>query len=680
MGADPTVEAELDAAPASELQADCDALFGPDSCLATELPQWTARPGQHALALAVARAIEDRAILLAEAGTGTGKTFAYLMPALLHGGRLIVSTATRNLQDQLFTKDLPAARRALGAAVRASVLKGRSNYVCLYRLRRADEAVYGRQAHADLRRIHVFARSDARGDLSTLSGLQDNAALNALVTSTADNCLGSECPDVKECFVMKARREALAADVVVINHHLFFADLALRGEGVAELLPTADTIVLDEAHQLAEIGVQFMGARVGTAQVIDLSRDLLACGMQFARGAVDWNTLAAQLERSARDLRLVAPQQGGRLSREQALALPGWDVAVHDAAAQLHHVGAVLQAHAEAAPEFERLADRCATLKHALEQWGLDAQADASTPGPDHRVHWVDVGHAHLRLQSAPLQIAGAFAALLARSSQSWILTSATLAIGGDFRLARESLGLTPEEGGCNPVEGGQPPRCRTLRVASPFDYAEQGQLLVPQNLPLPSQPGHSDAVGGFAAELVAVNGGGTLVLTTTLRAARAIAQRLRQSLPGRTVLEQFDEAKSALLARFAATPGAVLVGSHSFWEGVDLPGDKVTLVVIDKLPFAPPDDPLQAARLKAIEAQGRSGFTEYSMPQAALALQQGAGRLIRSEADRGVLAICDRRLTATGWGRRLLESLPPFSRAADAAAARDFLADVSPL
>lgn len=649
----------------------CDALFAAGSPLEAELPQWTVRDGQRELALAVAQAIDDRAILLAEAGTGTGKTLAYLVPALLHGGRVIVSTATRNLQDQLFGKDLPAARRALGAAVSACVLKGRSNYVCLHRLQRAGDWIHGRHAHAELRRITVFAKSDPRGDLSALPGVEENSALIPLVTSNTDNCLGADCPDLRDCFVMKARRDALAADVVVINHHLFFADLALRGEGVAELLPTADTLILDEAHQLAEIGVQFLGARCGTAQIIDLARDVAAAGLQSAKGLADWPTLAAQLERSARDLRLVAPQAPGRLSREQAIALRGWDVAVHDLLQCLDHTARVVEAHAEASPEFDRLGQRCAQLRATIADWNLEtADADAV---PE-QVRWADVGSVHLRLQSAPLSIAGAFAALVARRSQAWILTSATLTVGGSFRHAREALGLTLEQGGCAPVENGVPPRCRELRVASPFDYASQARLLVPQDLPLPNQPGHSEAVGALAATLAADNPGGTMVLTTTLRAAKSIAQRLRQLLPGRIVLEQFDESKAALLARFAASPQAVLVGSQSFWEGVDLAGDQLTLVIIDKLPFAPPDDPLTAARLRRIEAQGRSGFTDYSMPQAALSLQQGAGRLIRTEADRGALVVCDRRLTATGWGRQLLAGLPSFTRVGSTRQVTEFL------
>ena len=673
MTSDPALASQAQPEPVTALAEHCDALFSPGSPLQAELPQWSVREGQRALAMAVADAISDRAILMAEAGTGTGKTLAYLIPALLHGGRVIISTATRNLQDQLYQKDLPAARRALGAAVSTCVLKGRSNYVCLYRLQRAAEWVHGRHAHAQLRRIEQFARSDARGDLSALPGLEENSALNFLVTSTTDNCLGADCPDYKACFVMKARREALASDVVIINHHLFFADLALRGEGVNELLPTADTLILDEAHQLAEIGVQFLGARTSTAQVVDLSRDLLAAGLQHAKGLADWQTLSAALERAARDLRLAAPQNPGRLSQPQVLDLPGWDVAMHDLQARLALTAQVLSAHGEAAPEFERLMDRCTDLHAAFSRWQADTSEDDDSADAA-QVRWADVGSAHLRLQAAPLSIAPAFAALLAQRSQAWIFTSATLSVGGSFRHARAALGLTPEQGGCTPVEQGVAPRCRELRVASPFDYAEQGRLLVPQDLPLPNQPGHSEAVAALAARLAASNGGGTFVLTTTLRAAKLIAQQLRALLPDRTVLEQFDESKAALLDRFARTPQSVLVGSQSFWEGVDLPGDRLTLVIIDKLPFAPPDDPLTAARLRQIEAEGRSGFADYSMPQAALSLQQGAGRLIRTESDRGVLVVCDRRLTATGWGRQLLASLPPFTRVTQTAEAQDFL------
>ncbi len=667
-------------------------MWGAQGLLASALPAWRARPGQRALADAVREAIERRGILLAEAGTGTGKTLAYLVPALLHGERVIVSTATRALQDQLYRKDLPLACQALGLQVRSTVLKGRANYVCHYRLKRAqqDGLLESRRAVQELRQVARFAAASPDGDLSGLAGLDENSAVLPLVTSTRDNCLGSECPDFRACFVMKARREALASDVVVVNHHLFFADLALRGDGVAELLPAATTVVLDEAHQLADIGAQFLGSSVGTAQAQELARDAQACGLQHARGLADWPLLAAGLTKAARDLRLCLPQLragSARLDWAQAQALAGWGEALRGWRDQLDALLGALVHVEEAAPEFTRLAERCREQQRLLATWqlgphdavqGVDTLASGGEPaaqGAADSVRWLDVSSHHMRLLATPLGIGPAFSALLAERAQAWVLVSATLTLDGSFRYARARLGLGDSSVALQPTEDDQAPRLRELRVPSPFDYAAQTRMLVPRRDFRPADPEHSTRVAELAARLVEANPGGSFVLTTTLRAMGRIAARLRELLPpGRTVLEQGSEPKAVLLQRFAADARAVLVGSHSFWEGVDFPGEQLTLVVIDKLPFAPPDDPLVAARLARLEAAGRSGFMDYSLPQAALALQQGAGRLVRGEQDWGVLAICDQRLGSTGWGRRLLGSLPAFRRVETVEQAEEFL------
>ncbi|MDE2119923.1 MAG: ATP-dependent DNA helicase [Betaproteobacteria bacterium] len=642
-----------------------DPVWGPAGLLAAALPGWRARAGQRALADAVRQAIEQRSILLAEAGTGTGKTLAYLVPALLHGERVVVSTATRALQDQLSRKDLPLACQALGLQVRSTVLKGRANYVCLYRLARAqqDGLLDSRRAVQQLREVARFAAASNDGDLSGMAGLDEQSPLLPLVTSTRDNCLGSECPDFRKCFVMKARREALAADVVVVNHHLFFADLALRGDGVAELLPAATTVVLDEAHQLADIGAQFLGSAIGTAQAQELARDAQACGLQHARGLADWPVLGAALLKAARDARLCAGPGAQRLDWAQAQALPGWEQALRTWRERLESMLSALSHVEDAAPEFSRLAERCREQQRLLSTWQLGPDDAAGAPGAVDSVRWLEVGSHHLRLLATPLGIGPAFSALLAERSQAWVLVSATLTVDGSFRYTRARLGLGEHSAALQPRPESEAPRLQELRVASPFDYAAQTRLLVPRRGFHPGDAEHSLRVAELAARLIEVNPGGSFVLTTTLRAMGRIAERLRELLPpGRSVLEQSSEPKAVLLRRFGADPRAVLVGSHSFWEGVDFPGDQLTLVVIDKLPFAPPDDPMVAARLARLEAAGRSGFMDYSLPQAALALQQGAGRLVRGEQDWGVLAVCDQRLVATGWGRRVLASLPSFT------------------
>ena len=671
--------------PADNTLAPDDGLWSEGGLFSAALPGWRERPGQRRLAAAVAQAIAERVILLAEAGTGTGKTLAYLVPALLQGERIIISTATRALQDQLFRKDLPLARAVLGVQVRAAVLKGRANYVCHYRLKRAQSEglLDSRRAVQELRRVALFAGTSSDGDISALGGLDEQSPVIPLVTSTRDNCLGSDCPDYRACFVMKARREALASDVIVINHHLFFANVALRDEGVAELLPSATTVVLDEAHQLPDIGAQFLGTSVGTAQAHELARDVLACGLQHARGLADWQSLASRLQKAARDQRLAAPTGTHRLDQAQAQALPGWAEALGHWQEELAALEAALGPVEALAPEFTRLIERCREQRELLAAWQQPTpqpDAESGAPMAQESVRWLEVGSYHLRLLATPLGVGPAFSALLAQRPQAWVLVSATLTLDGGFRYTRARLGLGEGSPALAPVEGGAEPRLRELRVPSPFDYARQTRLLVPRTGFRPADAEHSTRVAELAARLVAVNPGGSFVLTTTLRAIARIAARLRELLPpGRVVLEQASESKSVLLQRFSLDPRAVLVGSHSFWEGVDFPGEQLTLVVIDKLPFAPPDDPMVAARIKRLEAAGRNGFMDYSLPQAALALQQGAGRLIRSERDWGVLAVCDQRLATTGWGRRLLASLQPFAQVDEVEEACAFLAAHAP-
>ncbi len=667
-----------DSAPEPDPLVASDQIWAADGAFAAVLPGWRERAGQRQLAIAVSEAIQRRGILLAEAGTGTGKTLGYLVPALLQGERVIVSTATRALQDQLFSKDLPLARAVLGVQVQVARLKGRANYVCLHRLQRsqAEGQLDSRRAVQELRRVAVFAGTSSDGDLSSLGGLDEHSPVIPSVTSTRDNCLGAECPDLRKCFVMKARREALAADVVVINHHLFFANLALRDEGVAELLPNASTIVLDEAHQLPDIGAQILGGAVGTAQGHELARDVLANGLQHARGIMDWATVVSPLQQALRDLRLCAAPGSQRLDYAHARELPDWDHVVARWVDALGRIDAAMEPVEAAAPEFTRLRERCREQSALLADWQRDAADAAAGPRAQDMVRWLEVGTHHIRLLATPLGVGAAFSSLLAQRPQAWVLASATLTLDGDFRWTRARLGLGESSPALAPMEGVAQPRLRELRVPSPFDYAGMTRLFIPRSGFHPSNADHAHNVADLAARLIDVNPGGSFVLTTTVRAIGRIAERLRELLPAtRPVLAQASEAKSVLLQRFAADPRAVLVGSHSFWEGVDLPGDRLTLVVIDKLPFAPPDDPMVAARIRRLEAAGRSGFMDYSLPQAALALQQGAGRLVRSELDWGVLVVCDQRLTTTTWGRKVLGSLQPFGRVDTPEEAMAFLA-----
>lgn len=641
------------------LQDQVRATFAPGGVLACTVDDFRPRAGQTEMALAVASVIEHGGMLVAEAGTGVGKTYSYLVPALLSGQRVLLSTATKTLQDQLYGRDLPRLAAALGLPVRMALLKGRGSYLCLHRMAQArhEGAAAEPWAARALARIETWAQQTRSGDLAELPGLDERSPLIPLVTSTRDNCLGSNCPRFRDCHVNLARRDALAADVVVINHHLFFADLAVRESGMAELLPSVRTVIFDEAHQLNETGVQFLGRQLSTAQALDFCRDLLACGLQQARGLADWNLLVGDLERATRDLRLCAgkaPPGGLRLAWEgeapERLDPAGWMAALQALQRAGAAAAAALAGVRELGPDFLRLQERAAALAQLADFFLQPAAADA--------VRWLEVG-SQLRLVESPLDIAAAVQSrLLApregeEAGRAWIFTSATL--GDDARLSwfTEPCGLGDAQ---------------VLRVDSPFDYAQQAALYVPRLFPRPADAQHSAAVAALAARLATPLGGRTLVLTTTLRALRAISEALPQQLPaGSTlqVLSQGQGTKRELLERFRQTgesgqSGCILVASASFWEGVDIPGEALQAVVIDKLPFPPPGDPLVQARSRRLEQARRSAFNEYYVPEAAVALKQGAGRLIRRESDRGLLVICDTRLRQMGYGRRLLAALPP--------------------
>jgi len=635
--------------------------FSSGSVLARAVDAFRPRPGQTEMALAVARTIEQGGALVVEAGTGVGKTFSYLVPALLSGERVLLSTATKTLQDQLYARDLPHLITALGLPVRTALLKGRGSYLCLHRMMLArhdlspSEPVIARA----LARVEVWAQQTRTGDLAELPGLDERSPVIPLVTSTRENCLGSQCPKFRDCHVNLARREALAADVVVINHHLFFADLAVRESGMAELLPTVRTVIFDEAHQLNETGVQFLGRQLSTGQLLDFARDMLACGLQQARGLVDWAQCVSVLERAARDLRLCVGRAYPGTKLGWTGAAPGhiepqaWRDALSALQNACREAMTALATVSEISPDFVRLQERADALLALIDFFARDCE-----PGS---VRWLDVG-GQLRLVESPLDIAAAVQSRLlapteaAEINKSWIFTSATLGDDAALSWFTEPCGLTQAE---------------ILQVDSPFDYPQQAALYVPADLPKPADPAHSGQVATLVARMASVLGGRTLVLTTTLRALRAISEALQVHLAedaGLEVLAQGQLPKRELMARFhlgvePGQRGCILVASASFWEGIDIPGEALQLVVIDKLPFPPPNDPLVQARAKRLEETGRSPFNDYFVPEAAVALKQGAGRLIRRETDRGVLVLCDTRLLSMGYGRRLLAALPPMRR-----------------
>jgi len=688
----------------SELVQAVQTIFTDEGPLAQVDPHFRVREGQTQMALAVAQTVAEGGALVVEAGTGVGKTFAYLVPALLSGERVVISTATKTLQDQLFGRDLPAVIRALKLPARMALLKGRANYLCLYRmaLARQEGLFPDRYVVTLLAKVEKWSHRTMTGDLSELEGLDERSALLPMITSTRDNCLGSECPDFKKCYVSQARKEALASDVVVINHHLFFADMSMKESGMAELLPNARVVIFDEAHQLNEIGVNFLGQQMGTSQLLDLARDVLATGESTAKGLGEWREMASKLELCAKDWRglFAKSERLSKLSWTQ-MAPEGvneelWANVLALTQEMLEEMGQAIEPMTPTAPEWLRLQERVVDLLEMLVLF--------QKPLDSGFVRWLDVG-AGVRLVQAPLDIAqqlgpcimgalnlnpsdlvagvgpqsvqdesevgpqaltdstqGEALNTLAPTSlggfpKSWIFTSATLGHEPTLSWFTQPCGLS---------------LARVLQVQSPFNYAKQSVLFVPKDIVLPSDPKHSEMVSDLSAKVVLALQGRTLVLTTTLRALKEISDRLKAQLkehPHIEVLTQGEGSKKELMQRFRSAEDQgfkrsfVLVATATFWEGFDVPGDALQAVVIDKLPFPPPNDPMVVARSKKLEESGKSPFNHYFLPEAGVALKQGAGRLIRRESDKGVLVVCDKRLVETGYGKRLIQALPPMAR-----------------
>jgi ATP-dependent DNA helicase DinG len=652
---------------ADELAQAVEAAFDAGGPLAQLDRGYKPREPQLQMSRAVARALSRRQALVVEAGTGVGKTFAYLVPTLLAGSRALISTATKSLQDQLFLRDLPRLTQALRMPVRLALLKGRSSYLCLHRMKeaRVSGEFPDRRTALSLARIERWALGTTTGDFAEIDGLDERSPIIPIVSSSRENCLGQECPDWKACYVVKARREAMEADVVVVNHHLFFADMTLRDTGVAELLPSVEIAIFDEAHQLAEAGVQFLGTVLGTAALIDFARDLLAQGLAHARGVNDWQGLHAAIEKSARELRLAAAGALATAGRElrgtlklgwkERATQPAFGAALAGVAAACEQALEALTGVREAAPDFARLCERAQQLRDLARQF-------AAEPDPGD-VRWIDISPHAARLVESPLDIRDAMQQQLEGPPKAWVFTSATLGDDEGLTWFTEPAGLQDAE---------------ILRVGSPFDYPAHARLYVPRGFPKPAEPTHPASVALLASRLARALGGRTFVLTTTLRNLQTVADALRERFEeggdAITVLQQGAAPKRVLLQRFIDNPASVLVGSASFWEGIDVPGDALQCVVIDKLPFPPPNDPLVEARVQRLEAEGRNAFADYFIAEAAIALKQGAGRLIRTETDRGLLVVCDPRMAGMNYGRRLRAALPPMTPVANEAEALAWL------
>ena len=638
------------------MNSDYSDVFNLEGPLARALPGYAHRPEQAAMAKAVGLSLARLEPLIVEAGTGTGKTFAYLVPALLSARSVIISTGTRTLQDQLFHRDIPLLARALGLPVKIALLKGRANYLCRHRLELATQqgALLGgeRGVARTLARISRWAATTKAGDLSELTDLPEQSEAWPLITSTRENCLGTECPQYSRCHVFEARRNAQAADIVVVNHHLLLADLALKDEGFGDLLPGAEAVILDEAHQVPDIAAQFFGQVWSVRQVQLLMRDVTAeaaaAGVRDPTIAEAVAAVEARLEELRGALQLdLRRHEWASLPDSFLDALPELETALSDIATQLEGLGGGAGV-ANCARRSATLANGLAALRELSEDAGL---------------RWVDVNPSGLLLQYTPFEIAERLREYVEARPCAWVFTSATLAIGEDFSHFAARIGL---------------PDARTVRIDSPFDYPIQARIFLPPNMPQPQDPAFAAKFIDACAPLLEASGGRAFLLYTSYRGLAEGVRALQARFPNPPfpVLVQGEAPREALLNRFRELGNAVLLATGSFWEGVDVKGEALSIVAIDKLPFASPDDPLLKARLEGIRRRGGNPFFEYQLPQAVLALKQGVGRLIRDFDDFGVIVIGDPRLKTKAYGRVFIEALPPSPVIAEASVGAVFLAE----
>ena len=628
-------------------------LLGESGPLATLLSGFAPRVEQQHMAEATADAIEAQQQLIVEAGTGTGKTFAYLLPVLRSGRKVIISTGTRHLQDQLYGKDLPVVREALNAPVNTALLKGRTNYLCLHRLATAAEdggRLRGRQLH-DLETVRAWSGRTRSGDIAELGMLAEDSPLWPRVTSTAENCLGQECEHYQACFVVKARRQAMEADVVVINHHLLFADMVLREEGFGELLPGADAFVIDEAHQLPEVASVFFGITLSSHQLRDLARDIRLEHLREAGDMQDLPDAAGQLEGQVHRVRLALGRQDRRAAWSEVAANQELQDQLEELQQSLQQLSEWLTVAAERGKGLDSCRQRCLLLRDRL------AQLRQQTAGE--YIHWFEAFRTSFRLNLTPLNVASVFRERLEMLSSAWIFTSATLAVGDSFNHFAAQLGLQD---------------AHTLQLDSPFDYRRNALLYLPTDMPQPNQPGYVEAVVATARAVLAASSGRAFLLFTSHSALRTAAKLLGNDCDY-PLLVQGDAPRRELLEQFRQAGNAVLLGTSSFWEGVDVRGETLSCVIIDKLPFGSPGDPVLQARIEALREQGANPFMDYQLPHAVITLKQGIGRLIRDRTDRGVLVLCDPRLLEKSYGRIFLNSLPDMPRTRDVDDVHSFFA-----
>lgn len=633
-------------------------LFSADGEICQAIDGFSPREAQIEMAMAVEQSIEEKHSLIVEAGTGTGKTFAYLAPVLASKQKAIISTGTKNLQEQLFHRDLPLLKEALGSHSRTALLKGRANYLCLHRLRQhgGNSTLLEKQTLNELSQVRSWSTSTKSGDIGELKTLAEDARVLPFVTSTLDNCLGKDCPDYEDCYLVKARREALEADLVVVNHHLFFADMSLKDTGFGELIPDADLIVFDEAHQIPDIASEYFGEALSTRQIQDLAKDIEVLYRTVLKDAQQMHKAAEKCRLIAADLRMLFPETAEKGNWQRMLNRQEVQVEISKLSDALNVLYEVVKIHLGRDKEMETIFERVTTARTRLKNLTDTTQQGVSL--------WYETTQRHLVMHLTPLSIADKFSQFVEEPARGWVFTSATLMVDGGFDHFQRLMGLQ---------------KAKTLGLDSPFDYPNQAMLCVPRYLPEPSSRDMKTMLLDVAEKLIEAARGRCFLLFTSHAMLRIVAAELEDRIDN-PILVQGTTTKRALLDEYIANESAVLLGTGAFWEGVDVRGDDLICVLIDKLPFASPDDPLLQARIEDCRKSGANPFAQIQIPQAVISLKQGAGRLIRDESDKGVLVICDNRLITKDYAKTFLASLPNMRRTRNLQDALNFLKEINPL
>lgn len=631
-------------------------VFKPTGELAEAITNFQPRAAQQQMAEAIAATVKKKGQLVVEAETGTGKTFAYLAPVLLGKGKAIISTGTKNLQEQLFHRDLPTLRKVLAPEKVVALLKGRSNYLCLHRMEQATQQAgqFSKDIQSQLITVKRWATSTRSGDMGELNALAEDASVLPQVTSTQDNCLGRDCPVYEDCHLVKARKEAMEADIVVVNHHLFFADMALKDTGFGELIPSVDTVVFDEAHQIPDIASQYFGETVSSRQLTEVCEELQRLCMTELKDLSQASAMARTLLQTLKDWRLLFPRDPMRGNWRDWRRKPEITEVAERVQERLTLLTEVMKTAIGRNKDFDNLYERAEQHLYIWRQL-MDVERTGYS-------FWFETTPRHVSLHQTPLSVAKTFGGYIKRNKMSWVFTSATLAVNEQFDYFTKRLGIEEAD---------------TLLLESPFDFAKQAKLCLPRYLPEANDPNRHEMLTEIAEQCVKVNRGGTFLLFTSHRMLQQMAAILRNRLD-REILVQGESGKTELLESFTKKGNAVLLGTSSFWEGVDVRGEALRCVIIDKLPFASPDDPLLNARVEDARLRGVDAFSTIQLPQAIIALKQGAGRLIRDKDDSGVLIVCDSRLVTRQYGKQFLASLPAMSRTRDLNEALKFLAQVA--